>query len=427
MNVTDIALHLNKTILPFWEKLADWERGGFFGYVDHDLTVRREAHKGCILNSRILWTFATAARVTGDQAYLTCARHALDFMAKFEDAARGGVFWSVTPDGEPLDRTKHTYCQAFAIYGLSAYIRAVGEDDPWRQTAIDRAWRLFDVIEKDCIIEGSVEVSAAALNSESDCLPIAERTPHAALRRGRGDYGEAFELDFSPAGNERLSDNPTLMARGQVAQRTMNTLLHVLEAYAEFYRAVGDERIRRAGVACLERFLHVMYNRAERRLEVFYDKDYRTLLDMQSYGHDIEASWLMWDAAEALLPEGERAPYREMCLTLAESTCERAFTDHGMENEVVEGAVEHTRVWWVQAETVLGFMNAFELTGDPIWRQRADVQWDYILRVMADPREGSEWYWSVSAEGVPTEKPIVEEWKCPYHNGRLCLRLMERL
>ncbi len=395
MHLQDVAQHLTETILPFWQGLADWERGGFYGYVDHDLTVQKNAHKGCILNSRVLWTFATAARVTGRGEYLTYARHALDFMAKFEDAERGGVYWSVTPDGQPLDKTKHTYCQAFAIYGLAAYIRAVGEDDARRQAAIDRAFCLFETIEQDCVIGGS--------------------------------YGEAFAPDFSPAGNEKLSDNPKLMARGETAQRTMNTLLHVLEAYAELYRALPDERVRRAGAMCLERFLHVMYNAQACRLEVFYDKDYRSLLDMQSYGHDIEASWLMWDAAEALLPEGERAPYRAMCLALAESTCERALTDHGMENEVVEGVVEHTRVWWVQAETILGLMNAFELTGDPAWRARADQQWAYVQRTMVDPRPGSEWYWSVTEDGKPTPKPIVEEWKCPYHNGRLCLRLMERL
>ncbi len=392
--VNELRTHLTEKILPFWENLADREQGGFYGYVDKDLNVRKEAHKGCILNSRILWTFATAARVLGDAHYLDCARHAFDFMAKFEDAERGGVYWSVTPDGQPLDKTKHTYCQAFAIYGLAAYMQAVGEDDPRYAPAKERAFRLFEVIEGNCSDEGG--------------------------------YGEAFEPDFVPVGNEKLSDNPKLMERGEVAERTMNTLLHVLEAYAEFYRAVPDERVRRAGATCLERFLHVMYNQPARRLEVFYDRTYRSLLDMQSYGHDIEASWLMWDAAETLLPESELAPYRDMCRTLAEATCERAFTDHGMENEVVEGEVEHTRIWWVQAETLLGFMNAFDLTGDEAWLDRAHQQWDYVQRVIADPREGGEWYWSVSESGVPTQKPIVEEWKCPYHNGRMCLRLIEQ-
>ena len=242
--------------------------------------------------------------------------------------------------------------------------------------AKDRAFRLFEVIEGNCSDEGG--------------------------------YGEAFEPDYTPVGNEKLSDNPKLMERGEVAQRTMNTLLHVLEAYAEFYRAIPDEEVREAGERCLQRFLKVMYNEPARRLEVFYDKDYRSLLDMQSYGHDIEASWLMWDAVETLIPEGERA-----------------FTDHGMENEIVEGEVEHTRVWWVQAETILGFAEAHKLTGDPVWMERVAQQWEYVKTVISDPREGSEWYWSTDENGVPTNKPIVEEWKCPYHNGRMCLRMIE--
>lgn len=394
MLTNEMKTHLTQKILPFWQGLTDWERGGWYGYVDKDLNVIKDSHKGCILNSRVLWTFATAARVLNDEGYLTYARHALAFMERFEDRERGGVYWSVTADGRPLDRTKHTYCQAFAIYGLAAYMRAAGEDDPLYAPAKDRAFRLFEVIEGNC----------------SDA----------------GGYGEAFEPDYTPVGNEKLSDNPTLMERGEVAQRTMNTLLHVLEAYAELYRAVPDERVRRAGETCLQRFLHVMYNEPARRLEVFFDRDYRSLLDMQSYGHDIEASWLMWDAVEALIPEDERTPYRAMCLTLAEATCERAFTDHGMENEVVEGRVEHTRVWWVQAETVLGFANAYELTGDAVWMERVRQQWQYVLDVIADPRPGSEWFWSTDENGVPTPKPIVEEWKCPYHNGRMCLRMIER-
>ena len=126
----DCSHHLLTTILPFWENLTDWERGGWFGYVNHDLSVERGAHKGCILNSRILWTFSTAARVTGDKSLLRYARHAFAFLPHFEDTERGGVYWSVTADGEPLDKTKHTYCQAFAIYGLAAYMRAIGESDP---------------------------------------------------------------------------------------------------------------------------------------------------------------------------------------------------------------------------------------------------------------------------------------------------------
>lgn len=389
----ELQEHLTGTILPFWRRLQDEQNGGFYGRVDKNLAVDKTAHKGCILNSRILWTFSTAARVLDDSRWLAQARQALAFMKRFEDEERGGVYWSVTAAGEPLDLTKHTYCQAFAIYGLAAYMRAAGEQDALYPLARDRALRLFDVIEGPCSDEGG--------------------------------YGEAFEPDFSLVGNEKLSDNPKLIERGEVAPRTMNTLLHVLEAYAELYRALPDERVRQAGVKCLQRFLNVMYNPNKRRLEVFFDRNYRSLLDMQSYGHDIEGSWLIWDAAETLLSGEERVPYRDMCLTLAEAVTERALTEQGLDNEIVEGETDHTRVWWVQAEALLGFDNAWRLSGNAHDRALACRQWEIIQHTIVDPREGGEWYWSVQPDGTPTDKPIVEEWKCPYHNGRMCLRIIE--
>ena len=381
--INEMKKHLTQKILPFWMKLLDKEFGGFYGYVDKDLAVKKDAHKGCILNSRLLWTFSTAYRVTKDEKYLSFADHAYEFLDAFWDHENGGVFWSVTNDGKPLDLTKHTYCQAFAVYGLSAYYRATGRKD-----ALDQAMALFDVIEEKCSDEGG--------------------------------YGEAYKCDFSPESNEKLSEN------GVMAGRTMNTLLHVLEAYAELYRASFDEKVRRAGEICLERFLNVMYNPEKKRLEVFYDRDYRSLLDMQSFGHDIEASWLMWDAVLCMIPEEKRDAYKDMCISLAEAVYERAMTDHGLKNEMVNGDIDETRIWWVQAETVLGFENVYALTGDEKFRKAYEVQWDAVQRMIVDPREGSEWYWSVSEDGTPTDKPIVEEWKCPYHNGRMCLRLMEK-
>jgi len=383
MLINELKTHLTTRILPFWESLTDHEYGGFWGYMDKDLLINPKAHKGCILNSRILWTFSTAARVLNNRHYLAVAEHAYHFLNAFADQEHGGVYWSVTCDGQPLDLTKHTYCQAFAIYGLSAYARATGLKEP-----LDKAMELFAIIEEKCSDEGG--------------------------------YGEAFKADFSPESNEKLSEN------GVMAGRTMNTLLHVLEAYAELYRANGSEEVRLAGIRCLDRFLNVMYNEKERRLEVFYDMDYRSLLDMQSFGHDIEASWLMWDAVECMIPKDQQPPYKAMCVSLAEAVYERAMTDHGLRNEMVNGVIDETRVWWVQAETLLGFANAFDLTGQEYFRQAVQLQWQAIQRMMVDPREGGEWFWSVDEQGQPTDKPIVEEWKCPYHNGRMCLRIIEQ-
>ncbi len=379
----ELEKHLTEKILPFWEGLKDAAHGGFYGYVDKELKVVREADKGCILHSRILWTFSTAARILGSGEYRRYADWAYEALAAFEDREHGGVYWSVTFDGKPADTTKHTYCQAFAIYGLSAYYRLTG-----KREALEKARALYRVIEEKC--------------------------------RVYNGYGEAYQADFSPESNEKLSEN------GVMATRTMNTLLHVLEAYTELHRAEPENRVGQAGRQALKILLEKMYNPEKHRLEVFMDDEYRPLLDMQSYGHDIESGWLLWDSAQEFLPEEERAPYRSMCLDLLQSVRRRAFTDHGLKNEWVDGKVDELRIWWVQAETMLGLECGWEMTKDPSWEKDLAIQWQTIQRMIVDPRPNGEWYWSVYEDGSLTERPMVEEWKCPYHNGRMCMRMMER-
>ncbi|MBQ3705159.1 MAG: AGE family epimerase/isomerase [Clostridia bacterium] len=381
MRSQELREHLTGKILPFWEALKDERSGGFYGYVDKELNVRKDADKGCILHSRILWTFSTAARMLDSKEYRAYADWAYEALRMFEDGANGGVYWSITAEGKPADTTKHTYCQAFAIYGLSAYYRLTG-----KREALEKARALFRVIEEKC--------------------------------RVYNGYGEAYRADFSPESNEKLSEN------GVMATRTMNTLLHVVEAYTELHRAEPWEPVRRAAVAGLEILRGRMYNQEKHRLEVFMDDEYRPLLDMQSYGHDIESGWLLWDSAREFFPETELAPWRNMCLDLLESVRRRAFTDHGLKNEWVNGQVDELRIWWVQAETMLGLSCGLEMTKDESWKRDLDTQWETIKRMIVDPRPNGEWYWSVYEDGSLTERPMVEEWKCPYHNGRMCLRLM---
>lgn len=379
---SEVRAHLEQKILPFWEKLKDEKRGGFYGYMDEELRTNRDADKGCILNSRILWTFSAAARVLRREDLREYADHAYDFLSRFEDPVNGGVFWSVTCDGKPSDTTKHTYCQAFAVYGLASYYRLTGKEE-----ALEKAMALFRTIETKC--------------------------------RDEKGYLEALKADFTPESNEKLSEN------GVMASRTMNTLLHVLEAYAELQRACPSETVRKAGREGMEQALATVYNPEKRRMEVFFDNDFRSILDMQSYGHDIEGSWLLYDAAETFMDGDELEPYRRMCLDLLESSTERAFTDHGLNYEIVAGKVNTIRAWWPQAETMLGFEFGWRMTGDRSWTDRMRVQWDYIRRVTVDPREGSEWFNELREDGTSLGKPMVEEWKCPYHNGRMCLRLTE--
>ncbi len=382
MFAKEIRSHLEQKILPFWEKLKDDALGGFYGFMDEALRLDQQADKGCILNSRILWTFSEAARILGRDDLRVYADQAYQFMNRFEDPENGGFFWSVTCKGAPSDTTKHTYCQAFAIYGLAAYYRLTGS-----KVALEKAVSLFGIIEGKC-------------------------------RDGIG-YLEAMKADFSPESNEKLSEN------GIMASRTMNTLLHVIEAYAELYRVWPDAALKAAGRAGLEQCLNTVYNPEKRRMEVFFDADFRPLLDMQSYGHDIEGSWLLWDAAETFLVEEEREPWKDMCLGLLHSATEHAFTDHGLHYEIVDGQVNTNRAWWPQAEAILGFDFGRRMTGKPEWAERMRTQWNYIRQVIVDPRDGGEWFNELREDGTSLGKPMLEEWKCPYHNGRMCLKLIE--
>ncbi len=385
--VQQIEEHLRKKLIPFWEGLADRHRGGFYGYVGYNLELDREAVKGVILNSRILWFFSNAYLTLKDPELLKYGEHAYLFLRDFcVDRDFGGVYWSLGCDGKAEDDTKHTYNQAFAVYALSSYYAASKNKE-----ALKLAYDLYELIETRC--------------------------------RDEGGYGEAFSRDFVPVSNEKLSEN------GVMAARTMNTLLHVFEAYTELYRVD-----RRADVAqklreILDVFADKVYNPEKRRQEVFFDGEWNSLIDLHSYGHDIESSWLLDRGCRVLEDERYTRKLEPVILALAEEICERAYRDHSVMNECENGVDNTDRIWWVQAEAVVGFLNAWEKWPErEYFLEAARDIWEYIDQVMVDKREGSEWYWRVDEIGRPVEgEPIVEPWKCPYHNGRMCMEVIRRM
>ena len=377
---------LTGRLLPFWKSLRDEEHGGYYGYMDFDLNLDKKAEKGCILNSRILWFFSQAAMTLEDSSLLPYARHAYAFLRETcLDRDHGGVYWSLTYDGQPLDSTKHTYNQAFAIYALSAYYRLTGEEE-----ALTLARGLFRLIEERCTDQGG--------------------------------YLEAFTRDFRPASNEKLSEN------GVLAERTMNTLLHVFEGYSGLYQAAGDPIVAAAMSRILDTYAEKIYDPERRRQKVFFDRSYRSLIDLTSYGHDIESSWLM-DWGCGLLGDPElAAKIAAIDSALAGSVLEAAFDGQSLANECERGTVDGSRVWWVQAEALLGFVNEWEKHRTRTeFRDGAASLWHYITEKVADRRPGGEWFWRLDAGGVPDrKKPVVEPWKCPYHNGRMCMELIRR-
>lgn len=394
----DIKEELLSHITPFWLSLKDDENGGFIGVVKYDLTREPHSDKGVILMSRITWFFSSfyiavkdgliteedmASHGFSGEDIRAAAECGFSFLKdKCLDKEFGGVFWSVTYDGLPSDTTKHTYNQAFAIYAMSEYYRAFGDGEALR-------------IAKELagIIEGKM--------------------------RDEGGFLEAFTRDFQPASNEKLSEN------GVMATRTMNTLLHVMEGYSGLYRAAKDketgERLREIyGI-----FKSHMYDEDRDRQLVFFDHEYNSLIDLYSYGHDIETAWLM-DMSADILGDSEWIPYiRRVTHEMAEEIYSEAFDGTSLPSEAENGVVREIRVWWVQAETVNGFLNAYlREPKEEKFLTAAEKQWGYIKEHQIDKRSG-EWFADTNKDGSPVEGgDIVNGWKCPYHNGRMCLLVM---
>ncbi len=382
----EIREHLQQSIIPFWKSLRDDTYGGYYGYVGYDLTVDERAVKGCILNSRITWFFANAYLTLGDESLISEARHGFEFMKEFcLDKENGGVFWSVTYDGKPEDTTKHTYNQAFSIYALSAYYDATKDEE-----SIRIAEELYELIEEKC--------------------------------RNKGGYLEAFDRQFYPMENDKLSEN------GVIADRTMNTLLHVFESYTEFYRVTKKKEVKERLEWMMDIIAEKIYNPKLHRQEVFFDLDYHTLIDLHSYGHDIETAWLVDRGVEIVGNPEYEAKMTPITKDLTRQIYETAYKSHSLSNECEKGIVDTDRVWWVQAEAVVGFLNGYQKDKDRLeYLKAAEDIWQYIKTYLIDTREGSEWYWLLDREGRPYEdKPIVEPWKCPYHNGRMCIEVIRR-
>ncbi|MBQ7001411.1 MAG: AGE family epimerase/isomerase [Oscillospiraceae bacterium] len=378
--------HLESVILPFWMALRDDAFGGYYGYMDQDLRLEKKAEKGCILNSRILWFFSEAAMVLNREDLRPYADHAYRFLMEHcLDRENGGIFWSMTYDGEPLDTTKHTYNQAFAVYALSAYYRLTGD-----AAALETAMALFRLIEEHCTDEVG--------------------------------YLEAFDARWRPESNEKLSEN------GVLADKTMNTLLHVFEGYSGLYQGGKDPAVGKAMERILTIYAQKIYDPVLRRQRVFFDKSYNSILDLTSYGHDIESSWLMDWGCGLLGDEPRSAAIAAINRELGEAVYDAAYSFRSLANECDRGQVDETRIWWVQAEAVVGFVHLWsKLPECTQYRDAAAHTFRFILDHMADKRPNSEWFWAVDKYGAPIPgKPILEPWKCPYHNGRMCMELIKR-
>ena len=381
---------LEDNILRFWlEKMQDHEHGGFYGRMDGNNRLHPEADKGAILNARILWTFSAAYRVLGKQEYLNMATRAKDyFMQHFMDKTYDGVFWSVDYRGRPKDTRKQFYAIGFAIYGLSEYARATGDEE-----ALASAVSLYECIEQH------------------------------ALDREWGGYIEATTREWQPISDMRLSEHDANYPKSQ------NTHLHIMEPYTNLLRVWPSERLRLSLRNIIRIFLNCILNRETHHLDLFFENDWtRGGGHLESYGHDIECSWLMHEAAIVLGDKDLLAEMEPVVRMVARASEKGLQPDGSMQHEanLDTGHVDDDQQWWVQAEAVVGFLNLFQHFSDRAALDKALRCYDYIQHNLVD-REHGEWYWSRRPDGsVNRDDDKAGFWKCPYHNGRMCLEIIER-
>jgi len=389
LNKQEATRELKENILPFWRNMADEEYGGFYGEADFYGNINKTAGKGCILNSRILWTFSAAYRVFGDDAYKACAQRARDYLSSaFLDTAHGGLYWLVDHTGKALDTRKQFYNIAFGIYALSEHYRATGD-----RSSLELATALFD------------------------------RTEQYGFDPSAGGYIEACDREWRAVSDSRLS------GKDLNCPKSMNTNLHVLEAYTNLSRAGGDERARRSLEALLRITLDKIVN-LDWRFELFFDMNWNSLVKDVSYGHDIEGSWLLYEAALAVGDKSLVTKVKQTALAIAEVIYTAAidYKNGGLISGCDEQGHKHAKKeWWPQAEAVVGFYNAYELSGDKKYFDAADSIWVYIQKHFADHTHG-EWYNELNPDNTPdTTMPKAGFWKCPYHNARACLEVAERM
>lgn len=385
MIINEVKNELVNHIIPFWSRLEDKENGGFYGYVDFDLGLDKKAEKGVILHSRILWFYSSCYAVLKDEECLRLARHAYDFITKnCIDYEQGGVYWMMNYDGSAADDMKHTYNIAFAIYALSTFYNVTGEEK-----ALELAMKLFEDIEKNTLDEYG--------------------------------YREAFSKNWELVSNDALSEN------GLHADKTMNTILHLIEAYTELYKANHDEKVGERLKYLLWQMSDKVFDESTDTLRVFFDEKLELIGDIHSYGHDIEATWLMDLACDTLGDEVLIEKFKEMNLRISRNIQKIAIDNGAMNNERENDKIDKTRIWWVQAEAIVGFTNAYQHSGDESFLKTAKGIWEYTKENVVDKREGGEWYWAVSYENVPLDiREVAGPWKCPYHNGRMCLEMIKR-
>lgn len=375
-------------ILDFWAYNAyDQDSNLFFGRIDNEGNIFAKEPLGSVLYTRILWSFSAGYSYTRNPIYKERALQSYKVIKDyFFDPKYGGLYWSVAPNGEPLEQRKQIYAQAFGIYALVELYK--------------------------------IEPNKVILNDAIELFNLIESHSYDIDNKG---YIDAFSFDWQPVKDMRLSE------KDMNAPKTMNTHLHLLEAYSNLYTVNQNEKLKSRIIELLHIFSFKIMDSKKKYLRMFFTKDWMPLSTIQSYGHDIEASWLLMKAAENVYIENIPQHILESSNSLALSSLAGVQSNGSMANEKEGELVNKERHWWVQAEAVVGFYYLFLRTHEKTHLHYATMAWQYIEREIKDEVNG-EWFWGRDEDGnVLQQEDKVGMWKCPYHNSRACLEMLSQL
>lgn len=376
-------------ILDFWRnRTIDDLNGGFIGKIDNNNRINVEAPKGSVLNSRILWTFSAAYQVTNNDSYLSTAERAFEYFREyFIDKEFGGVYWTVDYKGRPLDTKKQIYALAFAVYGLSEFYLSSKNE-----AAKDLAIELYNTI-----IKYSYDFE-------------------------NGGYIEALTRDWKEINDLRLSK------KDANEKKTMNTHLHLLEAFANLYRVWKNEKVEEKVSELIYIFLNRIIDPETHHLVLFFDEKWNKKSQIVSYGHDIEAAWLIEEAAGIVQNNSLSQQVQQNSVSLALAATDGLDSDGGLwyEYDIANDDLIKEKHWWPQAEAMVGFFNAWQITGDEKFLQNSLSSWKFIQQHILNKKNG-EWFWGIEEDNTVMNEDKIGIWKCPYHNSRACMELIKRI
>lgn len=391
-NLKNLKIELKlelQSILSYWmDNTMDKKNSGFVGQIDYNNITNNEAEKGSVLNARLLWTFSAAYKISHNKEHLNIAKRAFEYISEhFYDTEFGGIFWSINYDGTPKDTKNQIYALAFVIYGLSEYYS----------------------ITKD---EKSLELAIALYTKIQEYSYDADK----------GGYLEAFTRDWQPIDDLRLSE------KDANEKKTMNTHLHIVEGFANLYTVWKDESLRKVIVELLATIEKYFINTETGHLRLFFDENWIEKKDVISYGHDIEAAWLLLRCAEILEDEKLISNYKKHAIQIAEVTKEGIDHDGGLwyEYDPETNELMAEKHWWPQAELMIGYFTAWQLSGKQEYLDIVFKNWDFTKKHIID-KENGEWFWGVLSDYSKIQKDKAGFWKCPYHNGRACIELINRI